>query len=333
MDPFRVVIWICVGVFAISALITLLALVGVIKLGHRNGTQNDYYLKGLFTVLIIAIVGAGAGAFKAYLGSPSSTTTTTNTTATTSTTDTMTTDDRKTARIDMFVAEPTTVVAGHAATLKWTTSDATIASIDNGIGPVNLNGQVVVTPSRSTTYTLTASGRNAPVTAHATVVTTNPRHQPDALAVLTSQIWTLHVTYIANATSEKYLRSLKTYSTYLGTSSNDVAIQFVPSSNGYNVMLNSNNPRRVEHITPVAGDPRQLSVVFERLDFGDLNPADCSRGFGSGRGARFDLNFDSTRQTLGGPVWIARPDPDSNGNPRYPYICGQAEALSHTKLP
>jgi fibronectin type 3 domain-containing protein len=74
------------------------------------------------------------------------------------------------AKITMFVAEPATVdAAGQTVTLKWTTSDATATSIDNGIGSVPVNGQLTVAPSKTTTYTLTATGVGNPVTSQVTV--------------------------------------------------------------------------------------------------------------------------------------------------------------------
>jgi len=67
-------------------------------------------------------------------------------------------------------ASPTTINAGQTATLSWTTTNATAAQIDNGIGSVQLSGSVTVTPSQTTTYTITATGANSQqATAQATV--------------------------------------------------------------------------------------------------------------------------------------------------------------------
>ncbi len=47
---------------------------------------------------------------------------------------------------------------GQSTTLSWQTANATDVSIDNGIGPVSPSGQKDITPSSSTTFTLTAKG-------------------------------------------------------------------------------------------------------------------------------------------------------------------------------
>jgi hypothetical protein len=77
-----------------------------------------------------------------------------------------------------FVANPTAIAPGSSSTLSWTTLNANAVSIDNNIGDVSANGvaagSVSVTPSVTTTYTLTVSGANGgPVTCPATVTVTN----------------------------------------------------------------------------------------------------------------------------------------------------------------
>lgn len=56
------------------------------------------------------------------------------------------------------------MTAGTAVTLSWTTENADNVSIDNGVGAIALNGSRPVTPTQSTTYTLTASGPDGTVT-------------------------------------------------------------------------------------------------------------------------------------------------------------------------
>jgi hypothetical protein len=59
--------------------------------------------------------------------------------------------------ITEFAASPaSTVVAGTPVTLSWVAKDVVSLSIDNGVGEqYDLSGSVVVTPSETTTYTLT----------------------------------------------------------------------------------------------------------------------------------------------------------------------------------
>jgi peptidoglycan-associated lipoprotein len=73
-----------------------------------------------------------------------------------------------------FSVEPSTVERGQSALLKWTVSNATQISIDNGVGEVQANGTRRVIPSESTTYRLTATGPNGSVSATTTVNVTAP---------------------------------------------------------------------------------------------------------------------------------------------------------------
>jgi hypothetical protein len=59
--------------------------------------------------------------------------------------------------ISGFTAAPGTITQGDYSTLSWSTSNATSASIDQGIGSVPVNGNRDVNPSTTTPYTLTAS--------------------------------------------------------------------------------------------------------------------------------------------------------------------------------
>ncbi len=73
------------------------------------------------------------------------------------------------ATITSFAASPETIVTGDTAAVSWEVSDATAVSIDPGIGTVPAAGSVQVSPDVSTTYTLTATGGGATVTAQVTV--------------------------------------------------------------------------------------------------------------------------------------------------------------------
>ena len=70
-----------------------------------------------------------------------------------------------------LTASPTSITSGQTATLTWTTTNSTSASIDNGIGAVTpvSGGSVTVEPSKTTTYTITATGPSGNATAQATV--------------------------------------------------------------------------------------------------------------------------------------------------------------------
>jgi uncharacterized cupredoxin-like copper-binding protein len=56
-----------------------------------------------------------------------------------------------------FEANPVTIAPGQNSTLSWATNGATTVTINNGVGSVALNGSVTVSPTTTTTYTLTAT--------------------------------------------------------------------------------------------------------------------------------------------------------------------------------
>lgn len=76
-----------------------------------------------------------------------------------------------------FSVTPTSISAGEAATLSWTTTDATTVSIDNGVGAVAGSGTTSIAPSATTTYTLTASGIGGSTTKQVTLTVTPPKPQ------------------------------------------------------------------------------------------------------------------------------------------------------------
>ena len=80
--------------------------------------------------------------------------------------------------IGEFVAEPSSIERGQSSPLRWSVTDATNISIDNGIGTVQATGSRRVFPSDSTTYTLTATGPGGTKTATATVNVTAPPPPP-----------------------------------------------------------------------------------------------------------------------------------------------------------
>ncbi|OQZ02353.1 MAG: hypothetical protein B6D35_01240, partial [Candidatus Brocadia sp. UTAMX2] len=78
-------------------------------------------------------------------------------------------------------ADPETIVLGGTTTLSWTSTNATSAEIDQGIGPVALNGSMAVSPTQTTTYTLTVEGDSGTASdnvtvqiMHSPVITSNP---------------------------------------------------------------------------------------------------------------------------------------------------------------
>jgi peptidoglycan-associated lipoprotein len=77
-----------------------------------------------------------------------------------------------------FSAEPSSIERGQSAILRWSVSNATDISIDNGVGTVPASGNRRVIPSDTTTYTLRAAGPGGNITATATVTVTAPAPPP-----------------------------------------------------------------------------------------------------------------------------------------------------------
>jgi len=67
--------------------------------------------------------------------------------------------------INYFTASPPVIPGASGSTfLRWNVSDATVVSIDQGIGPVDSHGTLLVTLSASTIFTLTAVNAYGPAT-------------------------------------------------------------------------------------------------------------------------------------------------------------------------
>jgi hypothetical protein len=116
-------------------------------------------------------------------------------------------------RIDLYDASPVSVPAGGSVTLSWKVANATKVSIDQGIGEVALQGSTLVTPTSTTTYTLTATGGGIVATGAVTVVV---EHAASAV-VLT-----------ADVEMTGFVRSLGIYvpgAVYVGDDSSDRGIQ------------------------------------------------------------------------------------------------------------
>src|SRR5690349_18270712 len=64
------------------------------------------------------------------------------------------------ARIMDFKVEPSSIQAGAKATLSWTTENPAGVTLDPDIGRVTPRGNMQVSPTRTTTYTLTVRGPN-----------------------------------------------------------------------------------------------------------------------------------------------------------------------------
>ena len=62
----EVIVWTCVALFVAASVITLCALTGYLKLGTTR-EEHKYYLRYLFRILIVVVVGASTSVFAGYV--------------------------------------------------------------------------------------------------------------------------------------------------------------------------------------------------------------------------------------------------------------------------
>ena len=75
-------------------------------------------------------------------------------------------------------AEPSSIERGKSATLKWSSTGATSASINQGIGAVRTSGSREVFPTQTTSYSITVKGQGGEASASATVTVRTPPPPP-----------------------------------------------------------------------------------------------------------------------------------------------------------
>lgn len=73
-----------------------------------------------------------------------------------------------------FISESNTIIAGESTLLTWITGNATSCRIEPGIGDVDLNGSIDISPSETTIYTLTATGPGGTTTADLAITVVFP---------------------------------------------------------------------------------------------------------------------------------------------------------------
>src|SRR2546427_11424026 len=76
--------------------------------------------------------------------------------------------------ITEFSAEPSAIERGQSSTLKWSVTNATQITVDNGVGTVQANGNRAVFPNETTSYKLTATGPGGTLSKTATVTVAAP---------------------------------------------------------------------------------------------------------------------------------------------------------------
>lgn len=80
-------------------------------------------------------------------------------------------------------ANPASIIVGGSSTLTWSSTNATSAEINQGIGGVDVNGSREVSPTETTTYTITVTGAEGTASASATVVVSSTVTVPDVIGM------------------------------------------------------------------------------------------------------------------------------------------------------
>jgi hypothetical protein len=142
----------------------------------RAGQQStiDWQVLNADSVTITEIGAVPANGTRSV--SPRATTqyrlTATNRNGSASATTTVVVEEEPMAAFTACSVSPMNIMAGESATILFATSNAESLSISGGIGPVATSGTQVVTPTQTTTYTLTANNARGPVTCNVTVQVT-----------------------------------------------------------------------------------------------------------------------------------------------------------------
>jgi RHS repeat-associated protein len=117
-----------------------------------------------------------------------------------------------------FSADPSSIKLEESSTLSWTTTNANIATIDQEIGSVDLNGSHVVSPQETTTYTLTAIGLGGSTTKSTTVnvypaPTVNITADPKAIEIGSASTLTWSSTNADSVTIDQGIGSVELHGT------------------------------------------------------------------------------------------------------------------------
>ncbi len=156
-------------------------------------------------------------------------------------------------RIVRFSATPMTITAGQSSTLTWRVDNATTVSISQIGGNLALSGSQSVSPSATTTYTLTATNAAGSVTGQATVtVSAAPPSSQGPVVVIAggNSITTVFRQLTINA-SGSYSPQGNNPLTYLWTSVNGTAS-----------IVNANSPTPSVILGNIAGGLDQNGGVY-----------------------------------------------------------------------
>jgi len=131
-----------------------------------------------------------------------------------------------------FTADPATIYVGQSSTLSWTSTNADTCAIEPGIGSVDLNGSTTVSPTVTTTYSITATGLGGTATASTTVTIANSAPVANDQTVTLNEDETASITLTASDANSDALTfeivSNPSHGTLTGSAPN---LTYTPSQN------------------------------------------------------------------------------------------------------
>ena len=163
-----------------------------------------------------------------------------------------------------FLAQPETISSGSSSRLAWETENATDVVIDQGIGQVDPDGSILVSPSNTIQYTLTATGPGGTAEKVVTVYVTS--------LTPTATIWAVPSEVSQGETFEVFWDSSDAQYAYLDNNIGEVAL---------NGSLTLTAERTTVYTLTVTGEGGSASEKVQVMVLGDPEPQ--SEGtFGAG---------------------------------------------------
>ncbi|MFZ0448383.1 MAG: hypothetical protein WAL98_04010, partial [Desulfatiglandaceae bacterium] len=83
-------------------------------------------------------------------------------------------------------ADPEAILLGDSSTLTWNSTHAGTCVIEPGIGSVDVNGSISVSPTETTMYTITVTGPGGTTSTEVTITVTDPNAPPTVIMTPTS---------------------------------------------------------------------------------------------------------------------------------------------------
>ncbi|GFE62609.1 OmpA family protein [Geobacter sp. AOG2] len=191
---------------------------------------------------------------------------------------------------------PASITKGQPATLSWTSRNATACDIQPGIGPVQAQGSMNITPADNTDYTLTCTGEGGSATSAAKIAVIAPVVvAPKPVAKLCSPT-TLEIQFdtAKSDIKPKYHEELKKVGDFLNENPGAKGVIEGHTDNVGSLKMNmSLSQRRAESVRNYI--IKNFKIAPERIGakgYGPTKPvADNKSAAGKQKNRRIDANF------------------------------------------